>query len=346
MEADQGVEAPVPPAGQPPSGPVRRGAARGPLRALGAAVVIALAVGSGYLLGARSGGEGSGTAAPAATAAAPAQAGDGEPGEAVPEAAAGPASPVGGDGSGGVTVAVAGVEVEGEVIRVRFTAFNSVAEEQVLATENAPAVLVDSQGGEYPSRAQELPIDPLSVTEMTVEFAGPLRAGVDEVELRFNPGYGGGPRPEFEVGRIPVQEGATVFSSPEPTAVALEDVVAHHPNGASVALYTLTTQGPLIEVNLLAVNGNRDQVFLARNDRPYLQEPGGRRFWAVPPENNAQLAIPGKQRLIGTLRFVGPLPPDVDEVTLHLNERGNPSSDSAVDPAFTITDIPTRERSS
>lgn len=239
---------------------------------------------------------------------------------------------------GGVSATVRAVEVAGDVIAVDLAVVNVSEDEVLLDDEFDPPRLEDGSGGLYPTVAQEVPVGPLTAIDLRMEFRGPPAEGVDRLTLTLNPD-GSGSAPTLRLTDVPVAPGRLTFAREPARSVALEEVTAYHPNGVSLSVYTLAVGSDVIEVTLQAVNGNADEVRLA-DDRPYLQDDRGRRYLEILGGVNGELAIPGRQRLTGTLRFAGPLPADVDDLTLVLNERGSTDYDDSATPTFTVAGLP------
>jgi hypothetical protein len=247
----------------------------------------------------------------------------------------------------GVTVLVHAVEVVDDVIALELSVANPSPNDWVVAEDDDPALLLDTRGGTYPSRGEDVVARAGSRTRLRIEFAGPLGEGVDELVLRLNDDWAGSRQLDMEIRGIPVPgERRVELPDAEATTVAVEDVVAHHPNGTNVVVHAVTVGHDVVEVSFQAVNGGEDEVRLAdlRSSVPdtRLREPGGRTLPLLAAEANTDLRIPGGQRLTGTLRFLGPLADSADRVSLEINSRGNATSESTRQPSMTINDIPVR----
>ncbi|CAN5585172.1 hypothetical protein BH20ACT2_BH20ACT2_12380 [soil metagenome] len=259
-----------------------------------------------------------------------------------------PAPSATGEG-GALAVAVRAVQVEPRVVILDLVVTNVAGESLLLIDEDDGPVLLDNRGGTYPARGEAVEIQGLTRERLRLEFAGPREAGVERLDLRFNPEFGSGA--ELAVDGLQVREGRRVeYASVAERSVALTDQVKYHPNGSSMVLYTITAGAETVEVTFLVVNGGDDPISLAgggaprpppADDRPYLQDPSGRAYALLPDEANPELSVPAYQRLTGTLRFAGPLPPDVARVSLYVNG-GQSANEFSRTPGFTFADLDLR----
>lgn len=241
----------------------------------------------------------------------------------------------------GATLRVTGVDVRDEGVVLQLVVANANTEQAlVLADDDDPMVLEDETGQTYKARAFDVELGSLTSAALTVEFAGKAGKDAGSFILRVNPeSHDSYDEPALTVESIPAED--TELPAAPAFSIAVSDRVAHHPNGLSLTVRRIAFRRDTTEVAVRVVNGSPDRVQL-NSSRMVLEDDEGRSYLLVPPNANPELAIPGRQRLSGTLRFVGRPGPTARSLTLVVNRRGNPTYEGASDPALTVPDLPVR----
>lgn len=246
----------------------------------------------------------------------------------------------------GVSLWVESVEISNDLIALRLRAINGNKGPMRLSDATDPMLLRDDVGGEYPSKNEKIEIPAQSMTALRVEFAGPLKAGARELTLLTNSKYGNNfYAPAFALAHIPATSWRdAAFAEPLVRRLPLNESTTMHPNGLSMTLTEVVVEDNEIKVSFLAVNGHKDEVKLAEsNDETFMQDEQANRYYLIPPPNNAELRLPARARMSGTLHFAGRLAPSARRLSLHFNERFGGTQDFSNDPKIVIEDLPVGE---
>jgi hypothetical protein len=242
----------------------------------------------------------------------------------------------------GTSVYVQSVEARGDQLTLGVLAINGKGEPVKLSETTDPVTLQDETGSQYYAAKEDVEVPAHTAAVLKFAFAGPLERNSDNLTVRFNPKYGNRfNRPQLIVQGFPGKKGTLIdFATPANREGPLE-LSVHHANGLTLALGGIRFTDRDTRVAFEAINGNDSQVSLAQsNDLPHLEDSRANRYYLVPPANNPQVLIPGKQKLAGALHFAGRVPQDVGPLTLRFNERfGNPDWKEARDPKLQIAGI-------
>lgn len=244
----------------------------------------------------------------------------------------------------GASAYVEAIETNGDLITAELTIVNGTGEDIKICDRADPIALQDNRGRQYVSADDEVKLPAFSTSSLSVNFAGPLESGAEKLTLRINPKYGNNHNsPQLTVAEVSVNAGGRMtFAAQTQSGGALPaEASVNHANGTTLALREINFGESEIALDFEAVNGHKNDITFAKqnSDRPFLQDDGGRRYYLVPPLNNAELKIPAGQKMSGLLRFAGRLAPQASRLTLHINDRFGGDRDYSNDPKIVIPNI-------
>lgn len=238
----------------------------------------------------------------------------------------------------GASLVVKSVESNDKGVTMELLAINGDDDDLRLSSEYEGLVLEDDTGVKHPAREEEIELRPGTATLLRVDFAGPLPGGARRLALRVE----SPPSVKLDVEDIPAPGSDRLeFVETLPPPIPLVDRTAHHPNGANLVIRRAEFEDQVIEVWFQAVNGNKGEVKLNESGT-FVEDQNGRRYFLVPSPDNRKLAIPGRQRLTGTLRFAGRLAPSAERLTLVFNDKGSADSEVTTSPKITVSEIGVR----
>ena len=246
----------------------------------------------------------------------------------------------------GTSLFVEAVETDGDLIKLDLLIINGTGGRISVADDNDPVVLQGKSGKQYPAAAEKITLDPYTSNKLKVSFAGPLAGDEQPLALRVNGKHGNRTsEPGLVVENIPVAENRLLeFAKFEPSRTRLPDTTFHHANGLTFTLKEIASEDNEARITFSAVNGHKEAVELvgSSSERGFMQDERGNRFYLVPSSSNPQLAIPAYQKLSGTLRFAGRVPPATKSLSLRLNDRFGGDADFSKSPKIVINNIPLR----
>lgn len=230
----------------------------------------------------------------------------------------------------GLSVLIREVAGTGQRMTLTFDAIDASTDRLSLADSGEPLLLTDEHGGQWRSADQPLALDALNTGSFRVEMVGPQVPPAGQLTLHVNDGRTIATTPQLTVGPIAFTKGKrTDFAPPPSRSVPMHGQAAYHPDGVSLVVRRIDVFPGLVEVSVLVVNGNSDRVALINDphDAPYIEDDLGRRSALIPPADDADLSIPGRQRLSGVLRFAGGVSRQATRLSLHINDRYGSADD-------------------
>lgn len=243
----------------------------------------------------------------------------------------------------GVNVQIESVEKSDKGILLTMRAINGTDDTKKLSSRSDPIILQDNQSAKYPSKEEEIELQPFTNNLLTIEFYESDTAATENLTLYINSKFGNEfGSPKLTVANIPFPGGGKITFKSN-VFKNLENIVknVNHPNGTTLTVKAIRFGKIETEVDMTIVNGSKNEIKLAEgSDKPYLRDEQSRRFYLVPPETNPKLEVPESQKISGTFRFAGRIPTDAAKLSLYVNEKGSDDSEYSRSPRLIINDIP------
>ena len=244
----------------------------------------------------------------------------------------------------GVNIQIESVEKTDKGILLTMRAINGTDDNKKLSSRNDPIILQDNQSAKYPTKEEEIELQPFTNNLIAIEFYESETSATESLTLYVNSKFGNEyGSPKLTIADIPFPSGGKItFKSNLFKDVANIVKNVNHPNGTTLTISAIRFSGTETEIDMTIVNGSKSEITLAgnSNDQPYLRDEKLRRFYLVPPETNPKLEVPESQKISGTFRFAGRIPSDAAKLSLYVNEKGSDDSESTRSPRLIINDIP------